>query len=84
MFLVVIDGPAQGRSIAIDRIRTVGRDHGCSLVLDDDERVSRQHASFTPQADGSVMVADLGSTNGVLVAGRRISEPTPPRSDRRR
>lgn len=77
MFLVVIDGPAQGRSIAIDRVRTIGRDHDCSLVLDDDERVSRQHASFTPQPDGSVMVADLGSTNGVLVAGRRISEPTP-------
>jgi S1-C subfamily serine protease len=77
MFLVVIDGPAQGRSIAIDRIRTVGRDSDCSLVLGDDERVSRQHASFTPQPDGSVMVSDLGSTNGVLVAGRRITEPTP-------
>lgn len=77
MFLVVIDGPAQGRSIAIDRIRTVGRDLDCSLVLDDDERVSRQHASFTPQPDGSVTVADLGSTNGVLVAGRRITGPTP-------
>ncbi len=77
MFLVVIDGPAQGRSVAIDRIRTVGRDHDCSIVLDDDERVSRQHASFSPQPDGTVMVADLGSTNGVLVAGRRITEPTP-------
>lgn len=76
MFLTVLDGPAEGTIIDIATTVTVGRDADCTLVLDQDERVSRQHASLAPRADGSIVVTDLGSTNGVYVRGQRIVEPT--------
>jgi pSer/pThr/pTyr-binding forkhead associated (FHA) protein len=75
MFLTVLDGPAKGRVITLDGPGTVGRDPDCALVLDD-ERVSRQHATFTPQADGTVVVSDLGSTNGVFVGSERLTTVT--------
>jgi S1-C subfamily serine protease len=74
MFLTVIDGPYDGHTIALDGTGTVGRDPDCSLVLDRDDRVSRRHASFVPQPDGTVVVSDLGSTNGVYVRGERITD----------
>jgi S1-C subfamily serine protease len=75
MFLTVLDGPASGRVVDLDRLITVGRDADCAIVLDDDDRVSRRHASFEPQADGTVRVTDLGSTNGVYVGSLRITHP---------
>lgn len=51
---------------------TVGRGADNALVLDqDDQSVSRHHAVIT--VDGPVvMIADRGSTNGVLVNGVRV------------
>jgi pSer/pThr/pTyr-binding forkhead associated (FHA) protein len=49
-----------------------GRGEGCEIVLDDPD-CSRQHAEFVRDGDG-VLVRDLGSKNGVLVAGRRVLE----------
>ena len=49
---------------------TIGRSRDCAIVLED-AGVSRQHAELRPDDDGWVVV-DLGSTNGVLVNGRRI------------
>ncbi len=39
-----------------------------------DRRVSGDHASFFPAKDGWA-IADLGSTNGVYVSGRRLEKP---------
>ena len=80
MYLHVLDGPASGTSLQLDRPRTIGRDPDCDLVLDADERVSRRHAELRPGPDGTVTVTDLGSTNGVLVDGTRITAPTDVRS----
>ncbi len=52
----------------------VGRDPACEVVLDSKE-VSRRHARFFVRA-GDLMVEDLGSQNGVFVAGTRIGKPT--------
>ena len=49
---------------------TIGRSRDCAIVLED-AGVSRQHAELRPDDDGWI-VEDLGSTNGVLVNGRRI------------
>ncbi len=49
---------------------TIGRSRDCAIVLED-AGVSRQHAELRPDEDGWI-VQDLGSTNGVLVNGRRI------------
>lgn len=48
----------------------IGRSRDCEVVLDD-AGVSRHHAEVRPSADGWT-VADLGSTNGVLVNGRAV------------
>jgi hypothetical protein len=50
----------------------VGRSRDCDLVLDD-PNVSRRHMELRRDRVGWVAV-DLGSTNGVMVNGRRIDE----------
>jgi hypothetical protein len=52
---------------------TIGRSRGCDVVLGD-ANVSRRHAEVRPRGGGWT-VADLGSTNGVLVNGVRIERP---------
>ncbi len=54
--------PAQGG--------TIGRSRDCDIVLDD-AGVSRRHAEIMPGPDGWT-VADLGSTNGLLVNGHDV------------
>ena len=48
----------------------VGRSRECDVVLTD-ANVSRRHAELLPGTGGTWAIADLGSTNGVLVNGRR-------------
>jgi hypothetical protein len=48
----------------------IGRSRDCEIVLDD-AGVSRHHAELRPAGDGWT-IADLGSTNGVLVNGEGI------------
>jgi pSer/pThr/pTyr-binding forkhead associated (FHA) protein/tetratricopeptide (TPR) repeat protein len=54
---------------------SVGRQSGCGLVLPS-TGVSRRHATFALQGDGSVLVNDEGSANGVKVDGQFITAPT--------
>jgi pSer/pThr/pTyr-binding forkhead associated (FHA) protein len=67
--LIVISGPAAGRSIPLDRDVVIGRE-GADLTIPDPE-LSRRHAIVRP-GPGGVVVEDLGSTNGTRVAGTRI------------
>jgi Protein of unknown function (DUF3662)/FHA domain len=57
---------------------TLGRSRDCEIVLDD-ANVSRRHAAVQPHAASRYgwAVADLGSTNGTKLNGRRVDEPTP-------
>jgi len=48
----------------------VGRDTGNDVVIDDDQ-VSHQHASVT-LADNKWYIEDLGSSNGLFIAGEQI------------
>lgn len=57
---------------------TIGRSRECDIVLAD-ANVSRRHAEVRPRGDGWI-VADLGSTNGVMVNGTRIEHATVLRS----
>jgi Protein of unknown function (DUF3662)/FHA domain len=49
---------------------TIGRSRDCDVVLDD-AGISRRHAEIRPGPEGWA-VADLGSTNGVLVNGQQV------------
>ena len=50
----------------------IGRSRDCDVTLDD-PNVSRRHAELRREG-GSWVVADLGSTNGVKVNGRRVND----------
>jgi S1-C subfamily serine protease len=63
----------QSREIAGESVQ-IGRGSDVELTLQDGE-ASRHHAVLRPQPDGSVVLEDLGSTNGTFVNGQRISGP---------
>lgn len=75
--LVIIDGPLAGASVPLtSEAITLGRSASNTVVLDD-EFVSSHHARvYEDPATDSWAVEDLGSTNGTVVAGQRISAPT--------
>lgn len=64
-------GPPAG-SVALARVVTVfGRGEECDVVIDD-QRCSRRHMEISCVGEAFVL-RDLGSTNGVLVNGERVS-----------
>jgi hypothetical protein len=58
----VLDGPTA----------TLGRSKECDCVLAD-PNISRKHAELRRNSSGDWGIADLGSTNGVKINGRRVS-----------
>ncbi len=71
--LAIIDGPDSGNVFRIEKPRvTIGRS-GNDLNLNDTE-ASRQHASVEVR-DTMYTVNDLGSTNGTMMEGERITGP---------
>lgn len=69
--VVVVQGPAAGARVALEREVVMGRDPRCELPLGAAD-VSRRHARIVPEADGHRLV-DMGSTNGTYVNGRPIT-----------
>lgn len=66
--------PGGDRVPVVDRVVSFGRLPDCTVTLND-PNVSRHHAEIRPGA--AVVLVDLGSTNGTLVNGVRITEPHP-------
>ena len=67
---------AEGRRMVVGTTGAViGRSRDCDVVLSDGN-VSRRHAEVRPTVDGWA-VNDLGSTNGVLLNGRRVDGTAP-------
>lgn len=72
--LAIIDGPGAGSVFRMEKPKvTLGRS-GADFTLDDTE-ASRQHASVEAR-DTVYLLSDMGSTNGTLVNGQKISEIT--------
>jgi ABC-type multidrug transport system ATPase subunit len=67
--------PAPDR-LSLDRSLTIGRQDYPGQIVFDHPAVSRRHTAFDV-ANGSVIVRDLGSTNGTFVNGTRIDRPRP-------
>lgn len=71
-FVLVLQGAADIDPIPVQRqIDLIGRDPNCDVVLNRGN-VSRRHLAIA-EVDGRVYVRDLGSTNGVLVNGQRVT-----------
>ncbi len=52
---------------------TIGRGYASDIILDD-AYVSPQHARIAITPEGTLVLEDLGSTNGVRVAGTRVPQ----------
>jgi pSer/pThr/pTyr-binding forkhead associated (FHA) protein len=73
---VVRSGPQKGERLLVKvPIVNIGRADYNDLVLSD-ESVSSQHAKLT-RREGIWILVDLGSTNGTMVDGERVTEDTP-------
>jgi RND superfamily putative drug exporter len=76
--LHVAAGPAAGTTIALEHEPLlIGRATGPDSVgaLGGDPELSREHARISV-GDGTLLIEDLGSSNGTFVNGRRIKAPT--------
>jgi hypothetical protein len=67
---VVVVAPDVERELVLGSLR-IGRHPSSDIVLDD-ALVSRSHARLVVQDDGSLVVEDLHSANGVYVNGERL------------
>jgi pSer/pThr/pTyr-binding forkhead associated (FHA) protein len=65
--LIVKRGPNAGSRFLLDQPVTSAGRHPDSDILLDDVTVSRRHAEFRLDKDGSWAVADVGSLNGTYV-----------------
>jgi serine phosphatase RsbU (regulator of sigma subunit) len=76
-YLLITDGTDVGKHIEVgENPITIGRGAGQTLVVAGDALVSRQHARVS-MANGQVVAADLGSTNGTFVNAQRITGSVP-------
>jgi FHA domain len=71
--IAVVEGAQKGKSFDIGDELTIGRGEQCHLVLDD-TYASQVHARIFSR-DDTVMVEDLGSTNGTYLNRQRLSAP---------
>ncbi|MEA2143005.1 MAG: hypothetical protein QOI64_1435 [Solirubrobacteraceae bacterium] len=74
--LRITGGPAAGSQLEIGQELQIGRSAGGEGRLGDDPEISRQHAKIARDAQGQLVVEDVGSTNGTYVNGQRISGAT--------
>jgi FHA domain len=72
--LVIHEGAGAGSEHPLDGELILGREHPSADLVIPDPGVSRRHARVLPD-NGTVIVEDLGSSNGTYVNGHRISGP---------
>jgi serine/threonine-protein kinase len=77
LLLKVTAGSALGNEIQVRDELLIGRHASEQGRLGDDIEISRRHARISRTPSGQYVIEDLGSTNGTLVNGRRISTPEP-------
>ena len=72
MNFTILDGSDAGQTFILgEEPILVGREEGGVRITDD--RVSRRHARLERRGE-SVIITDLGSSNGTLVNGRLVEE----------
>jgi adenylate cyclase len=69
-----VNGQRRRFPISTNAVLRIGRSDKNDIVLSDD-LASRHHAMLQRSGDGQFYISDLGSSNGTLVNGVRISRP---------
>ncbi|MCD4726779.1 MAG: FHA domain-containing protein, partial [Pirellulales bacterium] len=78
--LIIIGGKTSKESVALKLPTVIGRGRKVGLTVAH-PMISRRHCELF-EADGLLMVRDLGSLNGTVIDGRRIKEsPLPPEGE---
>jgi pSer/pThr/pTyr-binding forkhead associated (FHA) protein len=72
--LVIHEGAGAGSEHPLSGQLILGREHPTADLVIPDPGVSRRHARVLP-GNGTVIVEDLGSSNGTYVNGHRITGP---------
>jgi pSer/pThr/pTyr-binding forkhead associated (FHA) protein len=70
--LIVVGGKATKDAISLTLPIVIGRSEEADLTVGH-RTISRRHAELF-EADGAVMIRDLGSLNGVVIDGQRVKE----------
>jgi len=75
--LVIIHGAELGKKVELspEKVIVIGRGRQCDISIDQDS-VSRRHAQVYSE-DNSIMVRDLGSTNGTYLNDKFVDTPQP-------
>jgi pSer/pThr/pTyr-binding forkhead associated (FHA) protein len=72
--VAILHPTGPGVQIPIDRaVVLIGRSPECDVVLDVSSKISRMHCALV-QVDTAYYIRDLGSLNGVTVAGERVEK----------
>jgi pSer/pThr/pTyr-binding forkhead associated (FHA) protein len=70
---LIVTGGTRNRELVLVDSLIVGRDPQCDVSEQNDPLMSRRHAAFSADSKQAI-VRDLGSRNGILVNGTKISE----------
>jgi FHA domain len=73
-FVIIEPKTTRGTVFALGNEITVGRAATATIGMADDSFVSQLHARVFRES-GSVMIEDLGSTNGTYLNGKRLTTP---------
>lgn len=72
--LIFLNGALKGRRVAVQQgSLLIGRDPSCQLDLQDDDKVSHQHALLEQRGE-AVWIRDLGALNKTEVNGQPVDE----------
>lgn len=71
--LKVTGGNALGTELQVEDELLIGREAPGEGRLGDDLEISRRHAQISRSEQGEFAIEDLGSTNGTIVNGRKIT-----------
>ena len=70
---IVTEGQnTESRTVELGSEGIIGREKSNNIYIDD-PRASRQHAKITKETDGSFLLVDMGSRNGIIVNNEKVS-----------
>lgn len=73
-FIEIIEGANAGSRIPVSEGKTLGR--GDADININDPKISGIHAEFIVNPKGQLVLADLESSNGLYIGGRRVKKVT--------